>query len=136
MIFFWAPLAILGVVSALWIARGLSRVQPQTADLDFLDRRNLYAGHVARILDSADYRHYASRSPRYRGYLFRSYARNLRRDMAELSPLSMDPIGLLYRLLFEFLYRALLLKARMRVGQSDLRVLLGVELKLIRRLSA
>ncbi len=113
----------------------MTRVRPSTPDLEFAERQNLYAVYVLKILESADYQFHARRSREYRDFLFHSYARNLERDVRELTEQRPGLLPLLFRWLYRLIYGLLRLKRCLRSNIGDLRLLLGIVLALVRHLA-
>ncbi len=127
---------ILVALSAVLLWDFLARIEAGDPEIELMSRRDLYALHVLRIVESPDYRFHSQRSRQYRQFLFKSFAGKLRQDVGELGGLPCGPLGLFYKGLFQIGYGLLLVKAEIWTGRRDLRVLLGVELLLIRELSA
>ncbi len=112
----------------------MTRVCPDSADLEFVRRHDLYTSYVLRILESADYQFFARKNRRYRDFLFESYARNLEKDMAELARSQPGWTSALFLRLYRGVYRVLRCKRRFNSNIGDLRLLLGIALALVRRL--
>lgn len=126
-------LAVLGVLLGGFYR--MTRVSPGSDDLEFLQRHNLYALHVFRIVESADYQFYARKNREYRDFLFDSYARNLVTDVVEIGQITGGWLPIVFRCLFRGVYAGLRLKRRFKSSISDLRLLLGIVLALVGRLS-
>lgn len=126
-------LAVLGLLLGGFYR--MTRVSPGSDDLEFLQRHNLYALHVFRIVESADYQFYARKNREYRDFLFDSYARNLETDVVEIGEITGGWLPIIFRYLFRGVYAGLRLKRRFKSSISDLRLLLGIVLALVGRLS-
>lgn len=120
---------------AVWIYHFFVEFEVQEPDMNILRRKNLYAMHVHRILESWDYCFYSERDRRYREYLFSSFARNLKQDVADVSESAGGVKAGLYIALFQVCYLALSLKNKLLSGENDLRLLLGIQLMVVRALT-
>lgn len=110
-------------------------VEPAQLDIAFLRKKNLYLLHILRILESPDYKYLSERNRRYRDYLFVSYAGSLKQDMDELAALRLGANAYLYYVFFNIFYTLLLLKNRISSSASDLRVLAGIELMVVKNIA-
>ncbi len=126
---------ILVALSALLLWDFLARVEAGDPEIELMSRRDLYALHVLRIVESPDYRFHSRRSRQYRQFLFKSFAAKLQQDVRDLALLPSSLWALALRTLFQAGYWSLWLKAQVWTGRRDLRVLLGIELLLIRTLA-
>ncbi len=126
-------LAALSAMLLLWDF--LARFEADESAIELMSRHDLYALPVLRILESPDYRFHSQRSKDYRQFLFSSFASKLRQDVEDLGELPFGSGARFCRWLFHLGFWALSLKARIWTGGRDLRVLLGIELLMIRALT-
>ena len=113
-----------------------NHVEPEQVDLNFIRQKNLYLVHILRILESPDYKFLSQNNRKYRDYLFVSYAKNLNQDMEELKGVPLSVAAYLYYLFFKVFYALLILKNKLYSSAHDLRVLVGIELMLVKKVSA
>ncbi|MBI4444326.1 MAG: hypothetical protein HY645_00340 [Acidobacteria bacterium] len=111
----------------------LNRIEPQHVDLNFLRQKNLYLLHVLRILESPDYKYLSQNNKKYRDHLFLSYAGTLKQDMDELAALGLGFQASFYYCLFRFFYGVMILKNKFYSSVDDLRVLVGIELLMVKK---
>ena len=114
----------------------LNHVEPARIDLNFLRQKNLYLLHILQILESPDYKFLSRNNRKYRDYLFVSYARNLKQDIDDLAGLGLGTKAYLYQVFFRFFYALLTLKNKIYSSASDLSVLAGIELMLVKNAPA
>lgn len=131
----WVAPALAAVGALLVFWDFLARVGAGGPALDLMARRDLYILPVLRIVESPDYRFHSRRSRQYRQFLLRSFGSKLRQDVDDLTESPSTPSATLYRILFHLAFGWLSLKAYVWTGRRDLRVLLGIELLLIRSLA-
>ncbi len=122
-----------GLLVCLALFTLFTRVEAEQIDLDVLRERNLYALHILRIMESPDYKEFSEQKRKGHDDLVLSYARSLRKDILELRQLQLGPTSYLYFVLFSLFYGLLRLKNRVNSGAEYLRVLLGIELMLIKK---
>lgn len=113
-----------------------NHVEPERMELNFLRKKNLYLAHILRILESPDYQFLSRSNRKYRDYLFVSYAKNLMQDIDELAELRLGGTAYLYYVFFKLFYVLLIVKNKIYSSVNDLRVLVGIELMLVKRMAA
>ena len=123
-----------GLLVCLALFTLFTRVEPEQIDLDVLRERNLYALHILRIMESPDYKQFSEQKRKGHDDLVLSYARSLRKDILELRQLPLGPTSYLYFVLFSLFYGLLRLKNKVNSGAEYLRVLLGIELMLVKKM--
>ena len=132
------PFTIMLFSSALLVCRALctlfNRVEPEQMDLDVLRERNPYALHIFRIMESADYNQFPENHRKGHHDLVLSYARSVKKDIAQLQQLPLGPTSHFYYVLFSLFYGLLYLKNKLNSGAEYLRVSLGIELTLVKKM--
>ncbi|MGH9338526.1 MAG: hypothetical protein ACRD1R_02800 [Acidobacteriota bacterium] len=122
------------VLVSIALINFFSSVEAERLELNFLLKKNLYAYHVLKIIESPDYLYLSSRNKKFRDHLFVAYSRNLRADIKELAQLPLKGSAYFYYLFFNICYVLLMLKYRLYSRRDDLRALLGIELMMVRKM--